>query len=480
MAWLGALMVCLLSGFGFTMYQLARLEHFRQLDEQLGQRVVVLSKALRGGGGKVDRGPGPPPSFEHELDDWLDAPAPHTPRRPGFHPRELALTTEQSGLFGASNGFYFIVWSRDGSLLEASDQAPADVPRPDRPNLDTQIRTRHREPFRESYHFTELGDGILVGRPLTDDQAMLHGLALRLGAAGLALLSLGLGGSWWLATRALRPIEEISTTAARISDGDLAQRIPVTRSGCELARLARILNSTFARLETAFLRQRQFTADASHELRTPLAVIITETQTSLRRERSASEYRETIQTCLHSAQEMRRLSDSLLELARFDSAEGSRHDHHPVALAKIANLCLEQIAPMATARSITIRSKLESATTQGDPDQLSRVVTNLLTNAVEYNQQAGEIRLSCGMEGPFAVVTVADTGVGIAAQDLPHLFERFYRADKARSRADGHFGLGLAICKAIVDAHGGTMAVTSQPGQGSTFTIRLPGANGSP
>jgi len=268
-------------------------------------------------------------------------------------------------------------------------------------------------------------------------------------------------------------VEEISAAASRISAGNLSEPITGANADNELGRLAGVLNSTFARLEAAFAQQRQFTADASHELRTPLAVIISEAQTALARERSSGEYRETVEACLDTAQQMRRLTESLLELARLDASQEQIQREH-LDLSENTRACVERIRPLAQERGIKIHCDLAPAQVCGDADRLDQVITNLLTNAIHYNKPNGEIRVSTRSENGAAIVTISDTGQGIAAEDLPHIFERFYRADKSRSRAAGRSGLGLAISKAVVDAHDGTIEVTSQPGAGTTFTVRLP------
>ena len=281
------------------------------------------------------------------------------------------------------------------------------------------------------------------------------------------------GGGWWVATRAIRPVEDISAAASRISAGSLSERINVADTDSELGRLAGVLNSTFARLEAAFAQQKQFTADASHELRTPIAVLISEAQTALARERSAAEYRETVEGCLDTAQQMRRLTHSLLELARYDAGQEPL-ERGPFDLAERARACVELIGPLARERGIQIHADLLPAETLGDVDRLGQVIINLLTNAIYYNRPNGEVRVGARLENGAAVLTVADTGQGIAPEDLPHIFERFYRGDKSRARAEGRSGLGLAIGKAIVTAHGGSLEVSSQLRVGTTFTVKLP------
>jgi signal transduction histidine kinase len=176
---------------------------------------------------------------------------------------------------------------------------------------------------------------------------------------------------------------------------------------------------------------------------------------------------------------MRHLTESLLELARLDAGQ-EELQRHPLDLAQAAGDCIERILPLARERGITIRCDLGSAPAIGNPDHLRQVITNLLANAIQYNRSNGEVRVQTLARNGGAVLTVADTGPGIAAEDLPHIYERFYRADKSRARANGHTGLGLAICKAILDAHSATIEVSSQPSAGTTFTVSLPSRSAPP
>ena len=327
--------------------------------------------------------------------------------------------------------------------------------------------------FSEAYHFTELGECVLVGHSIVADLHSIHRFAWWLVVAGSAVLALGVAGGWRLASNALRPVANITTTATRISAGNLSERISVAETDNELGHLAGVLNSTFARLETAFAQQEQFTADASHELRTPLTVIISEAQTTLARERNAGEYRETVEACLEAAQQMSRLTDSLLQLARFDAGQESIA-RRPFDLAETVRVCVAHISSLAAQRGIEVHCDWQPTTALGDAHRFGQVVTNLLTNAIFYNKEHGEIRVATAAQDGKAILTVADTGQGIDAEDLPHVFERFYRADKSRARAQGRTGLGLAIAKAIIQAQSGSIEVSSEPGQGSTFTVRLP------
>jgi heavy metal sensor kinase len=291
------------------------------------------------------------------------------------------------------------------------------------------------------------------------------------------VLALGMAGGWWVATRAIRPIDEISATAVKIAGGDLSQRINASDTESELGRLAGVLNSTFARLDAAFAHQVRFTSDASHELRTPVSVILSQTQTALSRERGAEEYRATLEACQRAAQRMRRLIESLLELARLDAGQEPMK-HQPFDLSRVARDSVELVRPLAAERGMEIQCDLPAVGCVGDPERVSQVVTNLISNAIHFNQEHGQVRVATRSENGTAFLTVADTGVGIPPEDLPHIFERFYRVDKSRSRIQGKTGLGLAICKAIVEAHSGTIEVTCKPGAGTTFEVRLPSSQG--
>jgi len=421
-----------------------------------------------GPGAETNNRPGGPRPWEN---------GPDFPFSGGGPPREFPVSAELRALLDETptNQVYNAVWYSRGKLLKSSTNAPPGLrwPREVASNGQTQHRTR--DTYREAVHFTEFGDCLLAGCSLAPHfKAMMRFIWL-LSLAGGSVLLAGLAGSWWLAGRAIRPIAEISATAGRISAGNLSERINTAETENELGHLAGVLNSTFARLEAAFAQQKDFVADASHELRTPLAVLISEAQTTLARERSAAEYRETVETCLLAAQQMRRLADSLLELARLDSGE-AKLKPEVFDLSAVARQCVELVRPLAVARHLRIRFDTPALQCVGDPQRIGQVITNLLSNATHYNRDGGEIRLTA-TAGPHHVsLAVADTGEGIPPEDLPHLFERFHRVDKSRSRSSGGAGLGLAISKAIVEAHSGALRVTSEVGVGTTFTLDLPRA----
>jgi heavy metal sensor kinase len=487
-AWHCLILVVVLSGFGVTAYHVARENQIRRLDQELEQRLAVLFRPQGGPQRERVEGRGERRGGNHHPDstEFL---------------AHLSKSVQDAGAIESSgpHSFYYALWEGDGKLLAQSPGAPANIPLPAQPAMDFGPSTTNSNSlagpgigppgppqpavFRTRGEFRELlrygphgGDCLLVGCSLAPEQAAMRWLAWWLVAAGAAILLLGLAGGGWLAARAIRPIEDISATAMKIAAGDLSQRINAADSANELGRLADILNSTFSRLEAAFAHQSRFTADASHELRTPVSVILTQTQSALARERSGEEYREALEACQRAAQRMRKLTESLLALARLDAGQEPMK-REPFDLSRVTRDSVEFVRPLAAERRIDIQCELQEVSCVGDAERIAQVATNLLTNAIHFNRDGGQVKVSVRGENGATCLRVTDTGEGIPAEDLPHVFERFYRVDQSRSRVPGRTGLGLAISKAILDAHSGTIEVTTQPGVGSEFTIRIPNGN---
>lgn len=324
--------------------------------------------------------------------------------------------------------------------------------------------------------FSFVSAALAVGRSTEDIDAALTGLMRTLLIAVPLTLALAGGGGVFLARRALKPVEEITHTAHEIEESDLSKRIPV-QSKDELGRLASILNQMIERLEKAFKRQQQFTSDASHELRTPLAVIKAESTLSLEKDRAASDYKRSLEVVSQESEHMSRVIDQLLILARADSGT-EQLTFDKISLTKlVANIGTEA---EKLCMSNGLKFKLESVDNllvNGDRTRLKELFANLIDNAVRYTTSGGSVTISLRREGDMAVVAVTDTGIGISDKDIPLIFERFYRVDKARSRDAGGAGLGLAICKYIAEVHGGRIDVESQVGRGSTFSVWLPISN---
>ena len=443
-----------------TDYQLERNRRFESIDHYLNlhfDRVLDLMQRppLFREGEPLPKAPPPEPPFPH-----------HQPDRPPLPFSALSsFINDRAFDMPSINPTYYVIWLPGGKELMRSTNAPADLEMPQH----HEIRTRGA--YREHISNGLPGFVILVGRNIAPELNELHRYLLKEIASWVLMLFVGLSVGWQVAGRAIKPVEDISAAAAKISAGDLSQRINVAETESELGQLASVLNSTFSRLETAFAQQRQFTADAAHELRTPISVILTQTQTALQRERNAAEYRETMEACERAAQRMRRLTESLLELARLDAGQEPMK-RLKFNLSQTAWDCVELVRPLAAERGVKIHCDLPAVDGYGDAERLAQAITNLLANAVQYNKANGEVRISAKLQGSMILLAISDMGPGISSEDLPHVFERFYRADQSRS--SGQTGLGLAISKAIVEAHGGTIEVLSQPGAGTTFTVVLP------
>jgi heavy metal sensor kinase len=282
----------------------------------------------------------------------------------------------------------------------------------------------------------------------------------------------GLGGLF-LAERALKPVQQITKTAQNIEGSDLSQRIDV-KTDDELGRLASTLNEMIGRLEESFNRQRQFTADASHELRTPLAIMQAEATLALSKERSPDDYRKSLETISQESDYMSSVIGKLLFLARSDAGK-EQLSFEDVELKGLITGLASNIEALAQDKGIKfVVDAKEELTVNGDKVKLRQLFINILENAVRYTPIAGQISVSLVQKDANAVVAIADTGIGIPPEHLPHIFERFYRVDKARARADGGVGLGLAIAKIIAESHKGKIEVESELGKGTTFTISLP------
>ena len=465
--WHGLLLVTVLAGFGITAWQLQRANQLSRVDHDLEQRMGIIAGMMRPNNNVPPDRPrqrGLPPAERPPS----DTPPPGAPN--------LRLSARELSLFEGVPGqeFYYMVWLRGGQQGIVSTLAPSNAARPER--MPGPPAFRSRGTLRECYHFAPSGECVLVGRDIRGELADIRRIAWLLVGVGGAVFLFGLIGGWWVSASALRPIKEISATAEKIAAGDLTQRIHTADTESELGRLAADLNNTFARLQASFARQAQFTADASHELRTPVTVVLTQTQTALARERPAAEYRESLAACQRAAQRMRSLIECLLVLARFDSAE-TPTPREECDLQLVVGEAVDLLRPLANEREIQMDVNLTPVRCQVNAGQLVQVVNNLVSNAIHYNRPGGKVLVTVSCEADAAILSVSDTGHGIAPDDLPHIFERFYRVDKARSGVQGHSGLGLAITKAIIEAHGGTIKVTSEPGKGSIFTVRLALAN---
>ncbi len=367
----------------------------------------------------------------------------------------------------------------DGGVIYASPDLQSvleprraqSVPRP----FTSRIGDARFRFLREKMEVHGAHYDVEVASSMKDFDRALEGFRVVLYSAAPAFLILAALGGYWLSRRALAPVDEITRAARTIGAQDLSQRLAVRRTSDELQRLVDTLNEMLARLESAFQRVTQFTADASHELRTPVSVMRTSAELALRKTRSDAEYREALERILGESERVSRLIEQLLLLARADSGSAALPIIRTDLNAALHAACGEAKV-LAEAKQLKFSESIpESAVwVQGDAASLQRLFIILLDNAVKYTPNGGEIGVSLSSDDGYAVAAIRDTGIGIPEQDLPHVFDRFYRSDRARSRESGGTGLGLAIGHWIAAAHHGEIRVESMVAKGSKFEVRLP------
>jgi len=320
---------------------------------------------------------------------------------------------------------------------------------------------------------------VVLGGLLDPDEQM-KGLFTTLLLGSLLTLAIAIGGGFWLADRAMRPVRTITHTARSIGETDLSRRINLS-SKDELGELANTFDNMLARLQAAFERQRQFVADASHELRTPLTIVNLETSRALAAHRSQQEYERALRV-IHSENDfMSHLVNDLLMLARMDNNQMSLKKV-PLDLSDVTVDAIDRLTPLAARKNVKLETgDLPEARMLGDRQSLLQMVSNLVENAIKYTEgEEKKVYIETGVQDGCAWVRVSDNGPGIAPEHIPHLFDRFYRVDKARARAMDDesesptgSGLGLSIIQWIAQAHGGEVKVESMPGNGSSFEVRF-------
>jgi heavy metal sensor kinase len=297
-------------------------------------------------------------------------------------------------------------------------------------------------------------------------------LALLLLAGPAALAATALGG-WWLARKALRPVERMTSEAAEIGIDRLDERIAVPRTADEIGKLAVTLNAMLDRLQRGVEEKHRLVADASHELRTPLAVMRTELDVSLRERDLAPRAREVLESAREEVDGMSRTVDNLLTLAQVDEGRLKLLTGR-VRLDEAIDAAVGPLLPLAAAKGIRVEIGGVSSEAEADPHRLHQVLANYVDNAIKYTRPGGEVRVTSWRRDGEVGVTVTDDGPGIPAHDRMHVFDRFFRVDRARGRGVGGSGLGLAICREIAAAHGGRVWVESEEGRGSAFSVALP------
>jgi heavy metal sensor kinase len=384
-------------------------------------------------------------------------------------------------------GEFILLYGTDGSLLQGLSTG-IEVPHIDAlvmqavktntPFVTAKTSNKHTVRLYVTPFSEQPGIAVLVvGRSTDSVGEVLERFMNILIIAALATMALAGIGGFFMASRVLKPVERIRQTAQEIEESDLSRRIEAGGED-ELGRLASTLNLMIGRLEAAFGRQRQFTADASHELRTPLAIVQAESTLALRKERKPDEYRKSLEMISQEADHMSAVVGKLLYLARIDAGK-EQVNFEKINLKALLTEISSDVETLARGKGIEFRlASMEDLWVEGDRVKLEQLFLNLLENAIRYTPGGGIVSAAMVRDGQQALITIEDTGIGIAEEHMSHLFERFYRVDRARSRAEGGAGLGLAICKHIVQVHHGKIEVQSQVGKGSTFSVFLPITDG--
>jgi signal transduction histidine kinase len=288
------------------------------------------------------------------------------------------------------------------------------------------------------------------------------------------LLAISVSVGYGLAGRALAPVNRLAAGLAEIEPRDLSRRLTAAPIDDEVARLTRAINGLLERVERSSNAERRFAADAAHELRTPLAVLRSGIEVALGRQREAAEYAGALRAALREAVALCAMADELLALTRLD--QEAALEREPIDLRALAAEVIEAIEPLAQSKHLTLLADLDAAGAgvAGNRNHLRRVLINLLDNALKFTPENGEIAIALETDGGRAIVRIADTGPGIAAADLPFIFDRFFRG---KARAGTGNGLGLSLCREIARLHGGDIAAANRPGGGAEFVLTLPAPN---
>jgi heavy metal sensor kinase len=391
----------------------------------------------------------------------------------------------------ALNNRFVRVTQRDGVVLYLS-QAPKDQgfdPAALRPAIwpDQQESSRQepllgRRKILITAHVSQAPADqsylIETGAPMDEVQADMRKWLMFLIAMLAVVGTTALGGGYVLVKRALLPVDRIAATAERISSHNLSERLPVAQTGDELQRLSVALNHMIERLDAAFQYSRRFVADASHELRTPLTVLRGELESLVQKPQLTADWHERVGSALEEVERLTRIVEGLFAISRLDAGEAAA-EWEKFDLAQLAASTAEQMTLLAEDKRISVTcTPAKEVWVEGDRARMKQVVVNLLDNAIKYTGKGGAVQIHVGTEDRKAVLEVADNGIGISAEALPRVFDRFFRVDPARSRGEGGAGLGLSIVKSICTAHQGRVEAISRPGKGSRFRVELPRVDG--
>ncbi|MBV8061745.1 MAG: HAMP domain-containing protein [Alphaproteobacteria bacterium] len=384
----------------------------------------------------------------------------------------------------AKNGRFIRIRRGDGRTLYISpppfDESfqPEEIPTPPSSRI---VITQHLSGKGDAHFYvvdmpvTVNGVAYMVevGASTSSIDSILNKLTRTLIYGLPVILMISILGGMFLSRRALKPVEEVRAAAEKITYTNLNQRLPVERTDDALESLTLTLNQMLDRLDHAYQQASRFTADASHELRTPLTILRSELEAWQRPSRAAPTHKQ-IGSLLEEVERLSGIVEALSSIARLDAGE-AKMAHDKFDLAQITRACVEQMSLLAEDKHIAISLQAsEPVAADGDANRMKQVIVNLIDNAIKYTQDGGEIHIQVAARHGRALLRVKDNGMGIAADALPHIFERFYRADKVRTRSTQGTGLGLAIVKSICQAHAGQVYADSTEGGGTTMTVELP------
>jgi heavy metal sensor kinase len=372
------------------------------------------------------------------------------------------------------------LYEADSAQLIAGRPLPTPLSRPEPISGQTRADTltlpdgtRWRMLTLEATQSNQPGRVLVVARSENFIGAATNQILMVIGVTVPLALLLAIMGGAFLAQRALRPIDQIRRTADAIGAEDLSRRLGLTGQTDEVGRLAVTFDLMLDRLDQAFERQRRFTADASHELRTPLAMLVSRAGLALERRRTTREYESVLRAIRDDGLHMARMVNDLLMLARADAGDALAVREHLDA-GEMVRSVTETMAPLAIERGIELSMEAEHGVAViGDQTRLTQLLVNVVDNALTHTSHGGRVRLSAGRADGLVLLRIADTGSGIAPEHLPHVFQRFFRADRDRGR-EGGAGLGLALCHSIALAHGGDIRLESKLGEGTCVSVTLP------
>jgi heavy metal sensor kinase len=474
--WFATAVAVILAGFTVAVYLSRRSALYQELDWRIESEADLTAGILAGvarAGGIVTRGDAAGhPVLAQELGATLEAVPDFLVIMPANDSVPLFASTESIALtYEKFKQLRQVMVAAEGRRQEGTLTL-----KPDGPRLRYVVRPLGPE--------VPQGGAVLVAvRPERVELGLRQTLSTFLLILPFGVLAAYVIGSW-IARRALAPVDQITNEVREITDGrSLHRRLPTTMVKDELGRLADTLNQMMDRLERSFSALRRFTADASHELKTPLTVLRAGVERALTTPRMPQESLAGLEEALQEIKRMTELVDTLLTLARADEGTAPLH-REPVDLRRLVEETRETGDLLAENAGVSMRvtAPSEPVVVEVDASRMRQLVLNLLTNAVKYTPSGGRVTLWLERDDGRVRLGVSDTGIGIASSDLPHVFDRFWRADTARTRTSERpgVGLGLAICKWIAEAHGGTIDVQSRPGRGTTFTVTLPVTNAHP